>query len=831
MTWVTVDGVDVELSNLGKPFWGPEGYTKGDLLAYYYNIAERILPVVRDRPLTLKRMPDGADGEFFYAKQAPLYTPEWMPRVPITPVSGGKTIDYLLADNVASLLYLANLACIELHPWHARIDALGRPDYAFFDLDPFDVGFDAVREVALLVRTALDQLGLRGYPRTSGATGMQVYVPIDRVHGADEVRDWVGMVCRLINRALPDRTTMEWSVGARSGKVFLDHGMNTEGKNIAATYCLRPERAAPVATPLTWEEVGQDIDPRDFTIATIWARLDRVGDLWTPVLEGGQDLRGAMAALGMAPPEEPSPAHHVAGALSPRPAHAAPVEAEPADPGAVDAGRRLDEYARKRDFSKTPEPPPKETSRRAGQPRFVIQHHLARRLHHDLRLEREGTAPSWAIPKGLPDIPGVRHLAVRTEDHPLEYLEFSGDIPAGEYGAGPMRIWDQGTYECVEWTDDKVTFRLSGQRHHGQWHLFRTGRDPSDQWMVSRVGEPETLPPPPPHLAPMLACDGGDPFDDENWLFEVKWDGIRAVARVMRPTGGEDGSTTLTSRLDNDVSEAYPEIASLWERVLARNAVLDGEIVALGADGRPSFELLQQRMHLRGQGAVERAARAAPVTYVVFDALAVDGVAVIDRPLHERLDTLAEILVPGGRIQRSDPIRGRGVALFDAVKRRGLEGIIAKRADSIYRPGQRSRDWVKLKTRRYVDVVIGGWLEGQGMRRMTLGSVLAGLYDDERGGALRYVGRVGAGFDDAELASLAQRLKALASKVPPFANVRALPAALRRAAHWVIPSLTCRVEFDGVTQDIRLRGPSYKGLVEHVPPRACTLDDLGTFGS
>ncbi len=791
--------MDVELSNLDKLFWVPEGYTKGDLVAYYFNIAERILPVIRGRPLTLKRMPDGADGEFFYAKQAPAHTPDWMPRAPVTSVESGKTVTYLLADDTASLLYLANLGCIELHPWHARIDAIGRPDYALFDLDPFDVGFDTVREVALLVRAALEQLGLRGYPRTSGATGMQVYVPIDRVHTADEVRGWVGQVCRLINRVASDRTTMEWSVAARSGKVFLDHGMNTEGKNVAATYCLRPERAAPVATPLTWEEVVGGVQPRDFTIATVWSRLAEVGDLWAPVFRGGQDLRSAMAALGMRPSVE-SPPHHVVGE---------PRRREP-----------LGEYARKRDFSRTPEPAPSTAQTGEAGSRFVIQHHLARRLHHDLRLEHQGAAASWAIPKGLPDVPGLRHLAVQTEDHPLEYLSFSGDIPEGEYGAGAMRIWDEGTYEVVEWRGDKVTFVLHGRRHHGQWHLFRTG---GDQWLVTRTGEPDVLVPPPPQFSPMLAVDGGEPFDDDGWLFEVKWDGIRAVAQTARPGAGDDGSTALCSRLGNDLTPAYPELASLWERVLARNAVLDGEIVALGPDGLPSFQLLQHRMHLREQGAVERAARATPVTYVIFDLLAVDGEAVIERPLHERLELLAEVLVPGGPIQRSEPVRGDGLALFEAVRRQGLEGVIAKRADSVYRPGRRSRDWMKLKTRQHTHVVIGGWLPGQGARGGRLGSLLAGLYDGDR---LRFVGKVGTGFDDAELEHLAGQLAPLEASSPAFAWPADLPPEVRRGGRWVEPRLVCQVEFNDVTDDIRLRGAAYKGLVDHVPSRACTLDTL-----
>ncbi len=691
-----VDGRALKVSNLDKPYWKPEGYTKADLLTYWYNAAPLALPYLRGRPLTLKRMPDGADGAFFYAKQAPGHTPAWVDTAPVVSRDSGKTVDYLLAADRATVVWLANLGCIELHPWHSRVDDIGRPDYAFFDLDPMgSATFAMVREVALLVRTVLERLGLRGYPRTSGATGMQVFVPTDRVHSADQIREWVGRACRLINRADPERTTMEWVVERRGGQVFLDHNMNTEGKNIAATYSPRPEREAPVATPLRWDEVATGVEPRDFTIATLWRRVDAVGDLFDPVLRGGQDLRGAMVALGMDPDAAPGPGAHTVG------------------PPAPPAAERLATYVGKRDFGVTPEPAPGPAAEADAAPRFVIQHHLARRLHHDLRLARHGTAPSWAVPKGLPDVPGVRHLAVRTEDHPLDYLSFSGEIPAGEYGAGPVRIWDEGTYELLEWTDDKVTFRLAGSRHSGEYHLFRTGRDDPSQWMVTRAdADRGDVPPDPPAFAPMLAVDGGEAFDDPGWLFEVKWDGVRAVATTRRPGTGREAATTLVSRRGNDVSAAYPELAPLWERVLARNAVLDGEIVAFDRDGRPSFQRLQHRMHVRDAAAVARARTAAPVVYVVFDLLAVDGEALIDLPLTERLARLGETVVAGGPLLCSTPVPATASRCSPRRPTRP-GGLIAKRADSRYLPGRRSRDWRKLKIRRTVDAVVGGWLEAR----------------------------------------------------------------------------------------------------------------------
>ncbi|HUG83408.1 MAG TPA: non-homologous end-joining DNA ligase [Euzebya sp.] len=820
------DGISQKVTNLTKPYWKPEGYTKGDLLAYYCNVADWILPFLANRALTLKRMPDGADGDFFYAKNAPDHVPDWVPRAPVVSDDSGKTIHYLMAQDRASLLYVANLGCIEMHPWHSRIDALGHPDYAFFDLDPFDVGYRTVKDVALIIKAALDQLGLIGYPRTSGATGMHIYLPIDRVHTFAEVRELITRICRLVNRADPGRTTMEWQISDRTGKVFLDAGMNTEGRNIASAYSVRPHRRATVSTPLHWDELAGDVEPDDFTMASIWPRLTEVGDIFTAVLRGGQTLWAAMEAVGIdATATRRGPAHTLARAPSSKPSG-------PVAPDVVEEPGELTTYAAMRDFATTAEPAGGPVAP-TGQRRFVIQHHLATRLHHDLRLERGGTLRSFALPKGLPLVAGVPHMVVPTEDHPLEYLTFAGDIPAGEYGGGQMRIWDTGTYEALEWEEGKVTVRLDGLRHRGEWHLFDTGRrdgrtgrkggGSGSGWLVTRSShDTQRLPDSPPTFAPCLATNAAHPFDDDDWCFEVKWDGVRAIAVTTRPglgpRDGNDGRTGLTSRAGNDIAQAYPELWPLWERVLAFNAVLDGEIVALGPDGRPSFSRLQSRMHLRGAERVQQARRRTPVTYMVFDLLAVDGQPLIDLPLTDRLALLDDVLVPGGAIARSEVIAGAGTALFAAAQAQGLEGIVAKRASSTYQPGRRSADWLKIKVRRKARVVIGGWLGGKDGRRGELGSLLVGAQDKD---GLRYLGRVGTGFDAAERRRLAELLDGAPDS--PFVDTAATPA---EAVHWVTPLHVAEVEFGEVTPDLRLRAPAYCRSLPDTDPADCRLDDV-----
>ena len=466
---------------------------------------------------------------------------------------------------------------------------------------------------------------------------------------------------------------------------------------------------------------------------------------------------------------------------------------------------RLERYREKRDPGATPEPAGDALAPAPAEdePRFVVQEHHARRLHWDLRLEHEGTLASWAVPRGIPPSPDRNHLAVRTEDHPLEYLEFHGEIPAGQYGAGTMKIWDRGTYEVHKFRADEVMVTFHGERVRGRYVLFRTK---GDDWMIHRMDPPEDpeREPMPDHVAPMLARTGPLPRDDENWAFEIKWDGVRAIAFV------QGGRLTLHARTGRDITSRYPELRPIAEALAGREVVLDGEVVAF--DGtRPSFQKLQGRMHLTSEHAVRRLAREDPVHYIAFDLLYLDGRSLMELRYDERRAKLAELELQGPTWQAPAHHVGDGAALLELTRAQRLEGVIAKRLDCPYTPGRRTSGWVKVKNVATTDVVIGGWLAGEGNRSGRLGALVIGIPDEE--GRLRYAGRVGTGFNQAELVRLGGLLESLATSESPFEG-RQPP----KLTHLVEPRLVARVEFNERTQAGTLRQPSYKGLRDDVDP-------------
>lgn len=464
----------------------------------------------------------------------------------------------------------------------------------------------------------------------------------------------------------------------------------------------------------------------------------------------------------------------------------------------------LEEYRNKRDAGRTPEPVPAEGALPVGDDdTFVIQEHHASSLHWDVRLERAGVLVSWAVPKGLPDVPGDIRLAVHTEDHPMEYATFSGVIPKGEYGAGRMVIWDRGRYETLKWSDREVAVVFDGERTKGQYTFFRSGRD-GKNWMVRR-SEPPTDPDfvrLPELVEPMLAQPGTLPTggDADEWAYEFKWDGVRALARV------EGGRLELHSRKGNDITVSYPELRQLGDELGSTQVWLDGEIVAL-VDGRPSFAALQQRMHVYNERQARTLANSVPVTYLVFDVLHLDGRSCLDLPYAERRELLAGLELRGPTWNTSPSFVGDGPAVVETAREQRLEGVIAKRRSSRYYPGRRTADWVKITEVLTLEVLVGGWRPGEGRRTGMIGSLMVGVPTDD---GVRYVGQVGTGFTDEALALLHERLTPLVREESPF--VDEVPRDRAKGATWVRPEVVGEVVFRNWTLDGRLRAPSWRGL-------------------
>jgi bifunctional non-homologous end joining protein LigD len=515
---------------------------------------------------------------------------------------------------------------------------------------------------------------------------------------------------------------------------------------------------------------------------------------------------------------------------------------------------RLERYRAKRDPERTPEPfgPAEAGARALDAPRlFVIQKHAARRLHWDFRLELGGTLRSWAVPKGPSADPSDKRMAVEVEDHPVEYANFEGIIPAGNYGAGAVIVWDRGTWRPVGDPYDglargKLVFQLSGHKLHGEWTLVRTraAQGGKQQWLLLKhrgdawagagrpfpeesvlsgrlleelaagdgraeatVREAERLGAPRRALAdvdarPMLAETREGPFDAPGWLFELKYDGYRLVARR------EGSRVALHYRSGEDATALYPELAKALES-WPLDAVVDGEVVVLGPDGRPSFQALQGRAQLARPADVARAALERPATYFVFDLLSLAGLDLRALPLVERKRLLAEVAPRLGSIRLAEHVEARGEDLYREVRARGLEGIVAKRADAPYRPG-RSAAWLKIRVERTGDFAIVGFTAPSGARAR-FGALHLAVHDGE---GLVYAGSVGTGFGERLLEELHARLAPRARRTPPCRG--AVPRG--RGHTWVEPELVCEVRFKEWTDEGLLRQPVFLRLREDKRP-------------
>jgi bifunctional non-homologous end joining protein LigD len=871
---VRVGGRELTLTNLDKVLYPATGTTKADVLAYYAAVAPVLIPAAANRPATLKRWVHGVGtaeepGQVFFQKNLDQSTPGWVPRAAITHKTS--TIYYPLVNDPATLTWLAQIASLEIHVPQWRVDSHGNalpPDRIVLDLDPGEgAGLPECAEVARLARAILQDVGLDPVPVTSGSKGIHLYAALEGTQTSDQISDFAHELARALEADHPDLAVSDMKKSLRTGKILVDWSQNNAAKTTIVPYSLRGRLTPTVAAPRTWRELSsaslQQLDYEE-----VMRRVESGKDPFAVVDEGS-------GHAGAAP-------HDAAGSGGSRSTgtrgagtSSAGRPSEKSDGGARRSGGhedpRLDKYRSLRDQGETPEPFTAEKHRgdraggdraggdRAGGDRaeqqaragnqedkeiFVIQEHHASRLHFDFRLEHEGVLVSWALPKGVPETGSKNHLAVQTEDHPMDYADFEGTIPKGQYGAGDVSIWDKGTYELEKWVNGReVIATLTGREGGGlggtkKFALIHTGQGQGEQsqWLIHLMdkahgirGKRSALPPAAqagaagagephdePHRdeapstgggggvvedpVPMLAT-AGTPADlhGSDWLFELKWDGIRALVVA------DGGKIRLLSRNGNDMSASYPELTdrNCWP---PQDFIADGEIIAVGPTGRPDFGVLQGRMKLTKPGDVKRARAAIPVRLMLFDLLADDGRDLRRLPLAQRRERLAEFYRPSDcPIELSEVLDDRVDHILDSARELGLEGVMAKRTDSRYVSGQRSRSWIKLKIEQTQEVVVGGWRPGKGERGNTVGSLLLGIPE---GKTLRYVGRVGSGFSMRELTELRQTMDGLARKTSPFDDV---PAADAADAHWVSPALVGEVTFGEWTGSGKLRHPVWRG--------------------
>jgi len=785
---VTIEGRTIKLSNLDKVLYPQTQTTKADVLSYYAQVGTTMLPHLRDRPATRKRWPDGVGDvkgkrpTVFFNKDLGAGTPDWVERRTIAHRDHDN--DYPVINDLATLAWLAQLAALEIHVPQWRFGRDGKPqnpDRLVLDLDPgAGVSLAQCAWTAMLVRDILRDIGHDPVPVTSGSKGIHLYAPLDRSQTSEQATEVARELALALESDHPDLVISSMKRSERDGKVFIDWSQNNGAKTTVSPYSLRGRERPWIAAPRTWDEL-EDPDLRQLEYEEVITRVADLGDLLAPL--------------------------------------------------APDTGRdRLATYRSMRDPAKTPEPVP------GGPPdgqrdgfRFVIQEHHARRLHYDVRLEHDGVLASWAVPKAPPTDPKINHLAVRTEDHPMEYLTFHGSIPKGQYGAGAMRIWDTGTYRLHKWREGKeVIVTLFGQPDGGlggvrKFALIHTGSgdsQPEKNWLMHLMDtDPEDLAARgdhveergsveeadfPEQVEPMLATltDAAHFGDESGWAFEMKWDGVRAVAYLAA------GRVKLLSRKGRDDTKAYFDVADELPKINAKTAILDGEVVVTDAAGRPNFGLLQHRINLTKPADIERTAKTYPAQLMLFDILELNGQSLIKKTYQERREILENLIPPepGSRIQVPPIFEGDLRAALETADQLRLEGVVAKRRNSIYQPGRRTHIWLKIKLHRAQEVVIGGWREGQGRRGGGVGSLLMGLPTEA---GLHYVGRVGSGFNDRQLDDIQAKLEKLMRKTSPFIDV---PREDARDAHWVTPSLVGEVTYGELTEPGRLRHPVWRGL-------------------
>lgn len=843
---IQVDGRDVSISNVEKVFFPESGFTKGDVIGFYNDIAETILPHLRDRPLTLKRYPDGISAEHFYEKNAPSHKPPWVETFAAPRSEGGADINYVLCNDRATLIWATNLGDIEKHVLLAQAPDLNRPTSVVFDLDPGD-GADILdcAEIALHLKTVFAALRLECFAKVSGSKGIHLAVPLNTPVTYEATQPFAKAIAELTQQQLPDRVVSAMAKVLRKRKVLIDWSQNSDFKTTVSVYAMRAKEGGPfISMPVTWDELAKAVKRRDpkslyFTPSAPVKRIKKLGDLFAPVLTMKQKLPAEFTtALAAGPPPK----------LSRWPRNQSKTR-----------DKSLREYAAKRDHSRTPEPAAKEAKAGAtdkGVHRFVIQKHEASHLHYDWRLEMQGVLRSWAVPKGPPTQPKEARLAMHVEDHPLEYADFEGTIPAGNYGAGTVMVWDQGEYEdltgnpTAAFYQGKMHIIMRGKKLKGEWILIKDRREEgSNKWLLIKAGEPLKLSAkaddtsaisgrsmrqiakandaqwqsntpaqkhakggPTSHrivkpifIEPMQCKAVTELPKDDGWSFEIKFDGYRCLCVK---TGAK---VTLFSRNGKKLNSRFPSIVTALE-ALPGDITIDGEIVAHDENGKPSFQLLQN-----SEG------EQPDVHFYAFDILNSRGEELLRSPIETRRKALQEVIgEPVPPLHLSPVLDAPAAEVLAAVQKLGLEGVVGKRNGSLYEQGERSGAWIKRRLNREQEFVIGGFVPGS----HGFDSLLVGIYDRKR---FIYVAKVRAGFVPRLRNEIFTAIRKLQIPECPFTNLpetkasrwgEALTLEKMKECRWVKPSLVCQVAFVEWTDGGKLRHCSFVAMRDDKTPKS-----------
>ena len=838
---IKVEGRGLVLSNLEKVYYPKNGFTKGKVIAFYSAIAETILPHLRDRPLTLKRHPDGISGKFFYEKNAPKHTPPWVQRFAVPRSEDGGEVNYILCNDRATLIWVTNLGDIEKHVLLARIPNLNRPTSVVFDLDPGEGAsiLDCGR-VALHLKEVFDGLKLKSFVKVSGSKGLHLSVPLNSDVTYEMSQPFAKTIAELVEQQRPELVVSGMAKTLRRGKVMIDWSQNSDFKTTVCVYALRAKDGGPfISMPVTWEELARAVKTKKveklfFTPDAAVKRIKKLGDLFAPVLKLRQSLPSAFTkALASGPPPK----------LSSWPRNR--------NKSGQDHDKSLREYAAKRDHSKTAEPAAKPVAKRAKDKRihrFVIQKHEASHLHYDWRLEMEGVLRSWAVPKGPPLKLREARLAMHVEDHPLEYADFEGTIPKGNYGAGTVMVWDHGEYEDLTGNSaeafraGKMHVILRGTKLTGEWILVKDRREEdSNKWLLIKAGEVLTLSAKaddtsavskrsmkeiakandsqwqsttpaqkharhgptshrivqPAFVEPMQCKATTELPKEGKWTYEIKFDGYRCV--VVK----SGGTVTLFSRTKKKLNDRFPAlVARLAE--LAEDFAIDGEIVALDEQGRPSFQRLQNSESEKPT-----------IHFYAFDLLHRDGEDFTSAPIEKRRAALEALLANASDPLRLSPIlQAPAPKILQAVEKLGLEGVIGKRLGSTYEPGERSGAWIKRRLSAGQEFVIGGYVPGT----RGFDCLLVGVYEKKK---FLYVAKVKDGFVPRIRDEIFPALKERQTAKCPFANLpetkatrwgEALTAEKMKECRWVRPVLVCQVAFVNWTDGGKLRLCSFVAM-------------------